>query len=214
LIEANADVNKAIKDGDTPLYIASQNGHLKVVNCLIEANADVHQATGNDWTPLHVASQKGYLEMIKLLVKRRANLRAENNNGDTALGLAQLNEFDKLIRYLKNAELNKPDINCQSRGSLSRDDLLSLLIGRNAKVNTANNKGDTPLHVACHKGLFNFAKCLLENGADLNAKNINDIQTLNFPRTILLSFTLEMILKYLIYILVTINTLFRRLLGQ
>ena len=36
-----ADVNKAEKDGVTPLYIASQNGHCDIVEALLRGGADV-----------------------------------------------------------------------------------------------------------------------------------------------------------------------------
>ena len=44
LIEAGADVNKAMDDGATPLYVAAQEGHEAVVRALIEAGADVNKA--------------------------------------------------------------------------------------------------------------------------------------------------------------------------
>ena len=37
LVEAGADKNQAMKDGATPLHIASQKGHGEVVSLLIEA---------------------------------------------------------------------------------------------------------------------------------------------------------------------------------
>ena len=39
LIEAEADLNKATPDGNTPLLIAAKNGHAKIVQALIEAGA-------------------------------------------------------------------------------------------------------------------------------------------------------------------------------
>jgi ankyrin repeat protein len=102
-------------------------------------------------------------------------LNAKNNSGDTALDLARLNKKQQVIGYLmkKEAKLDKSVGNNQSHESPSRFGLLSLLIEKNSNINTVNNKGDTFLHVACRKGLFDFAKCLLENGADLDAEDTN-----------------------------------------
>ena len=55
LIEAGADVNKAMNDGATPLFMAAQWGHEAVVRALIEASADVNKATDDGKTPLSVA---------------------------------------------------------------------------------------------------------------------------------------------------------------
>ena len=40
MIDANADVNQADIDGDTPLYVAAQNGHAGVVQALMATGAD------------------------------------------------------------------------------------------------------------------------------------------------------------------------------
>ena len=52
LIEAGADVNKAVADGVTSLYVAAQNGHEAVVLALIQAGGDVNKAADNSATPL------------------------------------------------------------------------------------------------------------------------------------------------------------------
>ena len=55
LIEAGADVNKAMDNGATPLYMAAQIGHEAVVRALIEFGADVNKARDNGRTPLSVS---------------------------------------------------------------------------------------------------------------------------------------------------------------
>lgn len=54
-----------MKDEGSPLYAASQNGHLDVVLYLLSVGAVVDARRGNDWTPLQVASQNGHVSVIK-----------------------------------------------------------------------------------------------------------------------------------------------------
>jgi ankyrin repeat protein len=44
LLAAEAEVNKANSDGETPLHRASFNGHLEVVKTLLAAEAEVNKA--------------------------------------------------------------------------------------------------------------------------------------------------------------------------
>jgi ankyrin repeat protein len=58
LKEAGADVTVANNDGITPVYIASQEGHLEIVKYLTESGADVTVANNNGRTPVYIASEK------------------------------------------------------------------------------------------------------------------------------------------------------------
>ena len=68
LIASGALVNQAKKDGSTPLYIASCNGHLEVAKHLIASGALVNNANNRRRTPLYIASRKGHLEVAKHLI--------------------------------------------------------------------------------------------------------------------------------------------------
>ena len=69
------DVNKAMDDGATPLYIACQEGHWEVVRQLLEhtdidTNTTMQNGYGEDGqgeTPLGVARRKGHQSIIELL---------------------------------------------------------------------------------------------------------------------------------------------------
>jgi ankyrin repeat protein len=61
LIEDGSDVEAKDKNGNTPLLLASWNGHLPTVQYLIEkAGAKVQAADVNENTSLHVTAFKGY----------------------------------------------------------------------------------------------------------------------------------------------------------
>ena len=52
LIEAGADINKMEDTGATPLFIATNNGHVAVARVLIEAGVDINEAKDSGVTPL------------------------------------------------------------------------------------------------------------------------------------------------------------------
>ena len=67
LIKAGADVNQAISEGFTPLYVAAQNGHESCVALLIQAGADVRKADKYGDTPMKVATDKKRKKVVTLL---------------------------------------------------------------------------------------------------------------------------------------------------
>lgn len=111
-----------------------------------------------------------------------------------------------LIRNAYNMMSKEPDI----IRAVVRDDMESILNAINkaknaalANPNAANATnivetrsvyGSTPLIMACRDGNFRIAKCLVENGADVNAKTDNG----NFPLFIALADGREDIAKLLI----------------
>jgi len=43
LLKSEVDINKPNDEGKTPLYVATQNEHLKIVELLLENSADVNK---------------------------------------------------------------------------------------------------------------------------------------------------------------------------
>jgi ankyrin repeat protein len=72
LARKEIQINQAMNDGGTPLNIACQKGHVKVVKALL-ANKEID--INKDWkgeTPLACAIKKGHTEIAALLQQHGA----------------------------------------------------------------------------------------------------------------------------------------------
>jgi adenylate kinase len=76
------DVNEQDQHGNTVLHIATQNGHLDIVNFLFtQAGIRVNAQNKKGHTPLHMAIQYNYQEVADVLKAHGANPDAENHAG-------------------------------------------------------------------------------------------------------------------------------------
>ena len=73
------------RNNETPLHIASQNGHLEIVKLLIASGGLVNDANRDGETPLHLATSTGNLEVIKVLIASSADLDCKDETGKTPL---------------------------------------------------------------------------------------------------------------------------------
>ena len=73
LLQLCADVDKALLSGETPLFMASQNGHVEVAHLLLEVKADFSISRTDGITPLRVARQRGHLDIVALLESSSKN---------------------------------------------------------------------------------------------------------------------------------------------
>ena len=122
----------------TPLFVASGNGHVDILNCLIENGADVNAVTPDEGCiPLMDASFNGRIDVIEFLVKHGANLDHQDKYGNTALHYAVHDPIpDKQVEVFQK--------------------LLSL-----GASQLYNKQCLTPLLFACNKGMISLVEKLL-----------------------------------------------------
>ncbi len=172
LINAGADVNKAMTDGTTPLFIACENGYLNIVERLLAVpGINVNKAMTDGTTPLYVSCDKGYLNIIeRLLAVPRIDVNKSNKNNATPLFVAcvrnQLNIVKRLLA-VPGIDVNKAItdnttsplfIACEN-GYLNIVERLLAVPGIN--VNKSNKNDATPLFIACQNGNMNIVERLL-----------------------------------------------------
>ena len=127
-IQAGLPVNQHLRDGSTPLFIATMWGQLRIVDALIDAKANVNLATKNDvrQTPLHAAAQWGWKAISNRLIAAGASVQCIDGMRATPLHNAASMGFVEICR---------------------------LLLEKGADVSAKNKfKGATPLQVAVTNG--------------------------------------------------------------
>ncbi|KAI0396923.1 hypothetical protein F5Y17DRAFT_44559 [Xylariaceae sp. FL0594] len=96
LAERPEDLNFADYAGNTPLQVASLNGHEDIVKLLIEAGCNLDCRNSDKETPLLDAVENGHLGVVKLLLKAGVNPRKADAEGHEPL--------EKVPDDLENAE--------------------------------------------------------------------------------------------------------------
>jgi cytohesin len=181
-LDAGANVNAKNEDGWTPLHFAAQYSHKEIVELLIANGADV-KAMGESspvfswqggFTPLHYAAVNGHEKIAELLIDNGAEVNVKNEDGWTPLHWAAHKDHGEIV---------------------------GLLIAKGAEVNARTEQGQTPLDmvngaiadfllkhgghsgsilVAVTVGDLAGVQALLDAGADVNAKDENDMTALHY----------------------------------
>jgi ankyrin repeat protein len=107
LIKSKADINKANKNGATPLFIAAQQGNESCLRLLVNQNANINQPTHDDTSPLAVAAEHSHISCLQILLEydpnRAATVNQTSENGRTALWTAAQQGNGPVVDLLLNA---------------------------------------------------------------------------------------------------------------
>lgn len=128
------------------VHIASENGHISLLEFLLEKGADPNTRIWDNSTPLHLACGQGNKECVVVLLRNSALTNQSNKKGETPLYEA--------------VRSGNPDI-------------VHILLNNNAEADVCNKDGDTPLHVACEVNNLTAVSHILERHTYMGNRNKN-----------------------------------------
>ena len=194
LIAAGADVRVENDFGATPMSAAAEIGNANVIAMLLKAGANAESPNAEGETALMVVARTGKTDAASILLRHGANPNAvERWGGQTALMWSAAQCQPEMVRLLLDhgarvdlaaasrvwqrrvtAEPRPKDMSHGGFTALlyaAREGCVSgarELIRHKADVNLADPDGVTPLILALMNIHWDFARFLIESGADVN----------------------------------------------
>ncbi|PKA61589.1 Ankyrin repeat-containing protein [Apostasia shenzhenica] len=153
-VQLNELVSKRNQDGETALYVASENGHVEVVHEILKVS-DVQSAAikaNNSFDAFHIAAKQGHLGVLKELLQSFPALAMTTSSSNaTALETAA------------------------TQGHIDIVDLLLETDASLAKI--ARNNGKTALHSAARMGHVEVVRSLLNKDPSIGLRTDKKGQT-------------------------------------
>ena len=182
LLKAGADVYASTRyRQETPLYLASMEGHLTVVELVMRMvpGLSERERTG----ALLAASRYGHSKIVQFLVDHGhiSDLDALWGNGQTALIMAAQQGYGTIMRILLKADCSVDHLDKNGLSALAtavlhqHSELIPILLDAGANLNSSLS---SPLHTACSNGDLHSVKELLKSTqCDVNAAHDQDGRT-------------------------------------
>lgn len=199
LITKGWDVNSADLHGRTALFIACEEGFLKIVILLIDKNADIFKVNDNGETPLHAACFAGNIDIVRTLIEHNADIHMLDNDRETPLHKACRKGSTSVIRTLithggdikqrntygiipldlvtlqhdlmDELKLKSTEKKGPSKWLTNTSNKINKFKGQhNSTTNFLIRHGWTPLYEACMHGDLKTVKSLIIDGANVGMK--------------------------------------------
>ncbi|XP_073802739.1 ankyrin repeat and SOCS box protein 15b isoform X1 [Danio rerio] len=139
-------MEETTSDGETPLTLACQSGHVENVKVLLQHGASPHNMNSKNETPLLLAVRKDSYDMVYALIMGGASV-----------------EQVCLRKWTATHEAAK--VGCV--------DILMLLLRHGGKVMGRDGHGVTPLGIAAEYGHPQILTVLIQHGGDVSAQATN-----------------------------------------
>jgi len=180
-----------------PIIKAVLKASVSEIEQVIAGGANINQQDEKGYTALiwacSYSSRENYREAAKLLISKGADVNIKTNEGNTAIIEAAGSSpeiFNLLVEKGANINVKKNDgsgaffaclatlINYDFEFTEPYKQVIEFLLSKGFNVDDAPVSGDlqgfTPLIFAARDNKLEIAKLLIEQGANVNAKNIYD----------------------------------------
>ena len=173
--------NKAKIKGELLLAIKSPivESRIDMMKLLIDNKANINYTDDDGFTPLNIAIETGNMETVKLLITNGADVNSLMQDGVSLIGYAiAQNNMDLLQILIENgANVNNTngdswaDTPLMTASRLGLDNVVRILLTRNADINATDINGNTALHTAALNSQLSVIKLLLEKNPNLDIQN-------------------------------------------
>ena len=178
IVERSQNVNtRGLHLDETPLGVASREGHSDVTRVLLEHCADTEIRDNENYSPLDRASH-GHVGVVQVLLEHHADVNSfDKNDGVTALHMASNYGAAETTRVLlaNGADANAKQ--CDNQTPLhwaTNDGVARVLLEYGADPNARDSSNRTPFYRKIERRNAETARVLLQNGADANARAYNN----------------------------------------
>ena len=152
---------------------------INIMKLLIDNKANINYADEDEFTPLNIAIESGDMELTKFLITNGANVNSLMQDGVSLIGYAiAQNNMDLLQILIENgANVNNTngdswaDTPLKTASRLGLDNVVRILLSRNADINSVDMNGNTALHTAALNSQLSVVKLLLEKNPNLDIQN-------------------------------------------
>ncbi|NXW58152.1 AKD1B protein, partial [Eurystomus gularis] len=172
-----SDLNKPDGKGKKPFLLASEKGHVDMINNLITLKLFTSEKDKEGNTALHLAAKNGHNEVLEVLLQQWEEINDLNQNGETPFYLSVEGGHKKCAELLLEAgsDINVLTQNNSSalqiaiqNGHLS---LVPFLIDKNIDLVPKPEQKNSPLHLAVINSHLPVVKSLLDADHDINSLN-------------------------------------------
>jgi ankyrin repeat domain-containing protein 50 len=175
------NVNVTNTWGNTLLHIASEYGHIEIVDYLVSNGANVNLLNGFQNTPLSVACFYEHIDIVSYLLQHQADPNTVCESNQNALYFATLQGNLTIVELLVNygavicAKIH-PNLLQNANYTVLHEavrrghfELVEFFLNKHVNPNIIDDTGCTPLHLACQYGFIKIAQILVARGANINA---------------------------------------------